>query len=154
MKVDYINPFLTASQKIIKTVLRLDMALGTLSVKGSHDLNEIIVIIIGVKGDFAGKISFCIPHETACKIASIMMEKKVTRLDDISKSAVGELGNMILGRSGIIFANHGINVVISPPTIVQAKRLTISPTYKQIVNIPLNLSNNTSIDIEIEINDK
>lgn len=154
MKADYINPFLIACQKITKMVLRLDLSLGSLSVRETHDLNDILVIIIGVKGDFIGKISFCIQNETACDIASIMMQKKITRLDDMAQSAIGELANMILGRSGIIFSNRGINVIISPPTFVQAKRLTITPTYKKVVNIPLNLSNGSSIDLEIEINDK
>jgi chemotaxis protein CheX len=151
VKVDYINPFLTASKKIIKSVLRLEMNLGNLSVKEEQILNDIFVVIIGVSGDFRGRVMFCIKREVACNIASIMMCKTINKMDDVAQSAVGELANMILGRSGIIFSNKGIKVNISPPTIIQGKKLTITPLKDKIVNIPLMLSNNSLIDIEIEV---
>ena len=153
MKAEYINPFLIASEKIIKVVLKLEMTIGKLVLKDSHMLEDIFVIVIGVSGDFHGRVMLCLKRETACKIASIMMGKPVIKLNEMSKSAVGELANMILGRSGIIFANRGINVSISPPTIIQGDKLTISPISKNIVSIPLHLSNNEVISMEIEVKD-
>lgn len=151
MKADFINPFLIACEKIIKVVLQLDVSLGKLSLKESHDLKDILVVIIGIKGDFNGRVIMCFPHKTAISIASKMMNKYLKRLDDISRSAIGELVSMILGRSGIIFSNSGINVLISPPTVVQATKLNLMPTYEKMIVIPLVLSNGDVIDMEIEM---
>ncbi len=156
MKAEYINPVLIASEKIIKTVLRLEITLGQLSLLEEHNLKESLAIVIWVTGDFHGRIMFGISKKVACNIASIMMGSTVDKLDDFSKSAVGELANMILGRTGIIFSNRGIEVNISPPTLIEGDKLTISPinsskNKKTIINVPINLNNGDIIDMKIEI---
>ncbi|MCX7842341.1 MAG: chemotaxis protein CheX [Clostridia bacterium] len=154
MKADYINPFLGACSKIVNVVLGEDLTRGALSVRESHELSDILVIIIGIKGDFVGKVTLCFKQEIAFNIASNMMGERISELDEMAKSALGELANMILGRASTVFSNKGINVSISPPTIVQAAKLFITPAYGRIINIEMQLGSGDVFDVEVEIEGK
>lgn len=156
MKVDYINPILIASSNIIKALLQEDITLGRLSIQDNHKLFNSIAIIMWMNGDFEGRFIFALKRNVALYIASVMIGKKVTELDDMAKSAVAEMATMILGRTGIIFSERGIDVKISYPTLVEGDCVYIS-TLKQkkssIINIPLIMSQGNTIDIKIESGD-
>jgi|GEM_PF-653195 len=156
MKVDYINPVLIASSKIIKALLQEDITLGRLSLMDNHNLVNSLAIIIWMSGDFEGRFLFAIKRDVALYIASVMMGEEVTELNDMSKSAIAEMSTMILGRTGIIFSERGIDVRISYPTMVEGDSIYISPIKQRkrsIINIPLIMSNGHVIDMKIESSD-
>jgi len=156
MKVDYINPVLIASSKIIKALLQEDITLGRLSLMDNHNLVNSLAIIIWMSGDFEGRFLFAIKRDVALYIASVMMGEEVTELNDMSKSAIAEMSSMILGRTGIIFSERGIDVRISYPTMVEGDSIYISPINQRkrsIINIPLVMSNGRVIDMKIESSD-
>jgi len=156
MKVDYINPVLIASSKIIKALLQEDITLGRLSLMDNHNLVNSLAIIIWMSGDFEGRFLFAIKRDVALYIASVMMGEEVTELNDMSKSAIAEMSSMILGRTGIIFSERGIDVRISYPTMVEGDSIyisTINQRKRSIINIPLVMSNGRVIDMKIESSD-
>ncbi|NLG88418.1 MAG: chemotaxis protein CheX [Clostridiaceae bacterium] len=156
MKVDYINPVLIASSKIIKALLQEDITLGRLSLMDNHNLVNSLAIIIWMSGDFEGRFLFAIKRDVALYIASVMMGEEVTELNDMSKSAIAEMSTIILGRTGIIFSERGIDVRISYPTMVEGDSIYISPIKQRkrsIINIPLIMSNGHVIDMKIESSD-
>ena len=85
MKVDYINPVLIASSKIIKALLQEDITLGRLSLMDNHNLVNNFAIIIWMSGDFEGRFLFAL-RDVALYIASVMMGEEVTVLNDMSKA--------------------------------------------------------------------
>jgi len=156
MKVDYINPILIASSKIIKALLQEDVSLGRLSLLDSHNLQDSIAIILWMSGDFDGRFIFALKRRVAMYIASVMMGEDVTELNDMAKSAVAEMATIILGRTGIIFSERGIDVKISYPTLVEGDSVyisTLNPKKRSIINIPLVMSRGNVIDIKIESGD-
>jgi chemotaxis protein CheX len=153
MKVDYINPVLIASSKIIKVLLQEDIKLGRLTLYDNHELANSIAIIMWMHGDFNGRFLFAIQRNVARYISGIMMGEEINELDDMSKSALAELASMILGRTGIIFSERGIDVKISYPTLVEGDNIYISsmlPQKHTIINIPLIMSQGRIIDMKIE----
>ncbi|NLX78160.1 MAG: chemotaxis protein CheX [Clostridiaceae bacterium] len=156
MKVDYINPVLIASSRIIKILLQEDVILGRLSLSDGHNLTDSMAIIMWMSGDFEGRFVFAIKRDVALYIASTMMGEEITELDDMAKSAVAEMATMILGRTGIIFSERGIEVKISYPTLVEGDCVyisTLSQKKRTIINIPLIMSRGNVIDIKIESGD-
>ena len=156
MKVDYINPVLIASSKILKALLQEDIILGRLSLLDNHDLVDSLAIIMWMSGDFEGRFLFAIKRNVALYIAGIMMGEEIRNLNDISKSALGEMASMILGRTGIIFSERGIDVKISYPTLVEGDSIDISPLNQKkrsIINVPLVMSQGHTIDMKIESNE-
>ena len=113
--------------------------MGRLALYDSHDLIDSIAIVMWIHGDFEGRFLFAIKRSVALYISSIMLGEEVKELNVMSKSALAEMATMILGRTGIIFSERGIDVKISYPTLVEGDSIYISSlTQKRsIINIPL-----------------
>jgi chemotaxis protein CheX len=119
MKVEYINPFIEASQSVIKMLCGSEVVVGKPYLKSSPYFFNHIIIVIGVVGEIKGQIYFELAIETAKGIASAMMGgMPVDELNELSKSAISELGNMIMGNAGAIFFNNSITIDITPPTLL------------------------------------
>ena len=139
MKVEYINPFITAAQSMVKTLCAVDAKLGKVFLKKSPYAVDQVIILIGVVGEIKGQVCFELSVETAKKIASIMMGGvPVMELDEISKSAVAELGNMIMGNAATIFESKNTGIDITPPSLLMGERIEISNEFPTI-SVPLEL---------------
>lgn len=146
INVDYINPFLIAATKILNDMCSVQAKLGKPYVQSPVFLKETLVILIGVTGAMKGQVMIAFDNNVACDIASKMMMMPVTEMDDMSRSAIAELGNMIMGNTATIFSTKGINIDITPPTIGNGT-MSFSNTYAQNICVPLEYE-----DKKIEIN--
>ena len=68
------------------------------------------VIIIGLTGELKGQVLICFDIEAVLDIASKMCMMPITQMDDLSCSAICELGNMILGNAATLFASDGMGI--------------------------------------------
>jgi chemotaxis protein CheX len=106
-----------------------------------------------MNGDFEGRFLFAIKRNVALHIAGMMMGEEIKELNQMAKSALAELATMILGRTGIIFSERGIDVKITYPTLVEGDSIYISALNQRkrsIINIPLIMSHGNVIDMKIE----
>ena len=148
MKVEYINPFIEASQSVIKMLTNCEIRIGKPYLKQTPYYFNQIVIVIGVVGEIRGQLYFEMPIETAKSIASVMMGgMPVLELDEISKSAISEMGNMIMGNASTIFFNLNINIDITPPTLL-AGEIEMSNKIQTVV-VPVELEGIGNININI-----
>ena len=96
--VEYINPFLMAATSVIKDICQVDMKIGRPYVKTTEFASDSVIIMIGVTGEVRGQVLMSFPEAHALHVASkMMMGMPVTALDDMSASAINELGNMMMG---------------------------------------------------------
>ncbi|HBY20036.1 MAG: chemotaxis protein CheC [Clostridiales bacterium GWE2_32_10] len=138
VNVKYINPFIEAAQSVLKDMCQQDLKIGKIYLKASPYASSEVVVNIGVTGDIKGQVLFSISKDVACSIASKMMGgMEVKELDELSKSAVQELTNMILGSTATIFYNRGISIDITPPCLLIAQDIKISISDMKIISIPL-----------------
>ncbi len=152
MNVEYINPFINVSMNLIQMVCNVGANRGQIFVKDSPFMADHVVIIIGIAGEFKGQVFFSMDEETACKIASAMMfGMEVPALDEMSKSAIAELGNMILGNVSTEFYNQGVKIDITPPTVLVGTDMAISTKGIKTVCVPLVLDNGGRVEIDISI---
>jgi chemotaxis protein CheX len=79
------------------------------------------------------------------------MGMPVAELDEMAKSAISELTNMILGNTATIFYNNGVAVDITPPSLLMGSNIQISTSKMQTICIPLALSNDTTFEIDVAI---
>lgn len=149
INVEYINPFVEGATNIIKNTCNVDVALGKPYLKASPFASNTVAIILGVTGDIKGQVIFNMPIESAKAIASkMMMGMPVTELDEMSKSAISELTNMILGTTATIFYNKGIKIDITPPSLLLGESMQITTNKIENVSIPLEI---TEIGAKFEI---
>ncbi len=154
MNIEYINPFIEASQTVLKQVANVDAKLGKVFLKSAPYMGESVLIIVGITGKIRGQAIFTMNKNVAYKIASAMMfGMPVDELNEISKSALSELTNMILGNTATILYNKGIGIEITPPSLLFGENLQITPSKMKTICIPLYLSDNEILEIDISVED-
>lgn len=152
MNVEYINPFIEASQTVLKQIANIDAKLGKVYIKASPYVSDSVVVIVGLTGKIRGQVMFTMSKQAAMGIASSMMGgMSVTELDEISKSAISELTNMILGNTATILYNKGIGIEITPPSLLMGDNMQVSPNKMKTVCIPLQLNETDVLDIDISV---
>ena len=98
MNADFINPFLMSATKIMQEICQTEMKIGKPYVKTTEFENESVAVMIGITGELKGQVIMAFEFNKALDVASkMMMGMPVTALDDMSISAISELGNMIMG---------------------------------------------------------
>lgn len=151
MKAEYINSFIQGSQSVIKALLGLEAKLGKVHIRNSPISVSKVVIIIGVFGKIKGQVCFELSVESAKKVASVMMSGlAVDVFDEMSKSAVSEMGNMIMGNISTIFSSKNISIEITPPSLLTGDKIEISNKVPTIV-VPLELDRLGTISINVAV---
>lgn len=123
MNAEHINVFLMATSKILQDMCGYNPKIGKPSVKNCDFMDDTLVIMIGVTGEMKGQVMLSFEDAVACDIAGKMMMMPVQELDDVSTSAICELGNMIMGNASTVFSVEGIGIDITPPTICKGNVL-------------------------------
>jgi len=77
--------------------------------------------IIGVTGQLEGQVIYTFEEKVAVRIASALIGETVDGLDDMAKSAVAELTNVMTGNAAISLSENGYSCVLTPPTCSQVK---------------------------------
>ncbi len=152
MNIEYINPFIEASQTVLKQIASIDVKLGKVYLKTSPYKSENIIIMVGLTGSIRGQAIFSMSQKLAMSIASNMMfGMPVTEFDEISKSAISELTNMILGNAATLLYNKGTSVEITPPSLLMGDNMSISINKMKTICVPLVLESGEAIELDISV---
>lgn len=143
---EHINPLLTAARQILQTACQIEAAIGKPSLEGVTGKKDTFAISINLIGDVKGQALLAFDQDVACDIASRMCMMPITEMDDLSKSAICELGNMIMGNAATVFSTHGITVDITPPLLIQGDVL-FSRTYGTYICVPLMYDGDRMIEL-------
>jgi len=149
MKAEYINPFLESAQMVIEQVVQIRPSTGAISVKDIKFVEQYIWIHIGVNGQMNGNIIFGLKEDVALKMISAMMGGYViNEMDEMGKSAISELSNMISGNASTILYNQGMTVDITPPRIVEMAQAAGFENSKALA-VPLIIESIGQLDIQV-----
>lgn len=152
MKAEYINPFLDSARIVLEQMISVRPTTGELGIKDVKFVERYIWIQIGLTGQMQGDIVFGLHEDVALKLVSAMMGGFVlNEMDEMGKSAISELGNMISGNASTILFNQGVRVDITPPVIVQSAAAA-GFTPKRALTIPLIMDGIGELDIQVLIN--
>lgn len=153
MKAEHINPLFEATQSVLTNMLQADPNKGDLSTQEHHFIAERINASIGVTGDLEGFVYFTMDEETALNVVEKMSGMPVEEVNDMAKSAVGELANIITGNAATNLSNVGYQCDITPPSIAVGDNLEISTDYGDFLVIPLH-SELGDIKINVSLKEK
>lgn len=140
MDVNLINPFIGAIVGVLpqvgfKNVERKSLTLGEKRLNTSG-----VVLNVGIIGEKTGNVAYVVSEDSAKKIAStMMMGMPIVEFDDMAKSAVSELSNMVTANSTINLSNNGINVDISVPTIYCGNKIEFNMSKEQVITVLFNV---------------
>ena len=150
LNAEIINPFLSSGMQMLKDVAQIETKLGKPVVKQAKFDKNTIVIMIGITGEMKGQVMLAFPLPIACKVAGNMCMMEITEMNDLSMSAICELGNMIMGNAATIFSTKGIGIDITPPTICVGD-MVFTTSITQNISIPLTLADNTTIEVNVAV---
>jgi chemotaxis protein CheX len=125
--------------------------IGKLSVKLKEVVKTGVLVVIGIVGDIKGNAVYSIDIEDAQKIAStMMMGAPVDSFDDMAKSAISELTNMLTATAATFFSNSGITVEISTPTLLHGENMSANMNADPILCVPL-FGDDVAIELNISV---
>lgn len=150
LNAEHINPFLIAATKILKDMCFIDTKIGRPFVKNISFQDDTVVIMIGVAGELKGQVMVALANDVACDIASKMCMMPITQMDELSKSAICELGNMMMGNAATVFSTKGIGIDITPPTLCVGN-VNIHTSFSKNICIPLTYDDGKTIEFNIAI---
>lgn len=150
MSAEYINPFLMSASSIMKDMCQLDVKVGKPYIKTTEFAEESVIIMIGITGEIRGQVIIAFSLPVACDIASKMIMMQVTEMNELSMSAISELGNMILGNAATIFSTKGIGIDITPPTLCRGS-LSITTSYAKNICVPLCYDDGKYVELDIAL---
>ncbi len=125
MRIEYINPFIEASFDILNEVLKTNVKRNELYLKKLGESMKGVAVVIGVTGKVTGRIVFDMTEETALKLASKMNGENIKEFDEMARSTIGELANMITGRAVTRLEKDNLSFCFTPPTIISGENLHI-----------------------------
>jgi chemotaxis protein CheX len=152
MNTAYINPFLEALIKVLEQFEIHGVEIGNMEKKERTQVTLDVTAIVGLVGDIKGNVAYSFSQETAKKLLSSMAPGLGTdEFDIMALSAIGELSNMTTGKASILLSNIGVNIDISPPSIIVGEEIyfIISPVQSIAVNINTP-AGRIEVNIEIE----
>ena len=137
VSAEHINPFLLSAQQILTQVCMIQTKVGQISKDTMVIDGEPVFIMLGITGEMTGQVCIVLDLDVAKDVASrMMMGMPVAEIDDMAKSALSELGNMIMGNAATLLANNDLKIDITPPTLGMGSTKLSSPNMTTI-RVPL-----------------
>ena len=151
--IKYINPFVKATLTVMEMLGMTGGALGKPSLSDMKFPDNAFLIQVGVTGGMKGQVILGFTEQKAKDTASVMMMgMPVNELDAMACSALGELGNMIMGNSSTIFSTMNIVFDITPPLSMHGYDLKLQAETTAI-RIPIVINYEEHLSIYICITD-
>lgn len=151
MKAEYINPFIAAVNNIFPQLGFEEISKKNVSVKKNNVDRSGILMMLGIVGDIEGNIAYYLSFEDAKKIAAkMMMQEDLEELNDIAKSALSELSNMLTANASINLSQKNINVDITTPSTLFGQSFSLDMNTDSFISIEM-IVDDMLIDINIAI---
>ncbi|MCQ2241283.1 chemotaxis protein CheX [Treponema sp.] len=127
MRVEYINPFVETSYRVLKEVLEgAEVKRGDLYLKSTAMPVMGVAALVGLAGDVEGRVLFDMSFETALNIASKMNCETMTKFDDMAKATISELANIITGQAVTKLHELGFKFDLTPPALFAGENMEIA----------------------------
>jgi chemotaxis protein CheX len=124
VKVEYINPFISAAVEVFSTMLKCQIKRGKLSLSTGNQPTLDISGVVGLSGRASGTVVLSFSRDVATQATEVLLTQKCSTITSDVIDAVGELTNMIAGRakSGL----EHLAMTLALPTVVTGKNHIIS----------------------------
>jgi chemotaxis protein CheX len=135
MKVEFINPFIAATNDVFQTMLKCTLLRGQLSLKNEHTPVHEVSGLIGLSGRCKGMVVVSVGRHTAISAAEVMLGFRPAELDGDVMDAMGEITNMIVGSAKSQLEEF--NMTIGLPIVICGKGQAIAfPSQVTPIVIP------------------
>jgi chemotaxis protein CheX len=124
MQVELVNPFLSATCDVFRTMLSCQIRRGPVGRKDGRAPQYEVSGLIGLSGKCQGMVVVSLGRQTALQAASILLAHEATEINADVVDAVGEMTNMIAGAAKAQLAEYELSVGL--PTVICGRHHSIS----------------------------
>jgi chemotaxis protein CheX len=135
MNVSFVNPFISATINVFKTMISLDVRPGRPKVKSKPFPLYDVSGIIGLSGVAQGSISLSFPKIMALKIVSKMLGTELKVVGEDLSDGIGELANIIAGNAKQGLAKYSLSISL-PKVVVGKDHQLLSPRRCPSILVP------------------
>jgi chemotaxis protein CheX len=137
MQAEVAQPFVLAARGVLEQEVGGEIGRGPITVeRGDFEAGE-VTAVVGVTGALSGAIMYRMSEATALAIVGQMMGQAFSELDALARSGVGELGNVITGRAGVLLERAGVRADIAPPMLIVGRGGVLSSLDIPRLVVPL-----------------
>ena len=148
MSFQHIDSFVRAAYSVIEMMLNPEVEAGKPFFNEEPLQKYDVLVLVGVLGDLQGQVLCGMSTETAQKIISQMMGTEVDGINEMGKSAICELKNIITGTASTNLSLVGYNCNITPPLFVTRDNI---PDFLRHIHTSLAIPIHTPFG-EVDIN--
>lgn len=139
LAIELINPFLKSFVNTMNQFGLTNIKKGAVKKKLRLESDYQVNVVVGIVGDVKGNVTYNFSIETAKNIATtMMMGMEVTELDEMAKSAISEMANMITGGASAVYESMKKETDISPPTLIIGENIKAWISQVETVSIEFN----------------
>lgn len=136
-RVGLVNQYVSAAVQILSHETRGGVERGQVELQANPYTTEEVTAVVGISGDLSGSLYLSMSEQTACGIVAVMLGQPVAELDEIARSGIAELANVIAGTAGIALASRGLTTNISPPLLLHGAGARLSSVDLQRLVVSL-----------------
>jgi chemotaxis protein CheX len=145
-----VEPFIEASKYVINEVTGMDFSVNRIYAKESPYHIKDVAVLFGVFGEIKGQAILSMDSSLAKKIsASMIGAGEITELDELAKSALAEIGNMVFGHTANMFYNKGVKFDITPPSVLAGSQLRFSSDKMSVTCLEYLFENGEIMELNI-----
>lgn len=119
MKVELINPFVSATVHVFKTMFSTELKRGQVYLRKPDQSHGGVSGVIGLSGQALGTAAVIVSDDTAIKITERFLGMEITEVNEDVVDCIGEVINMVAGNAKAQMEQY--NLSISLPSIVRGK---------------------------------
>jgi len=140
MKIEYINPFLEASVYVLEQFMQgVSIDKNKLGVISEPLASLGVAALVGLTGQLKGRVIYDMTQETALQVVSKMNFEEFNEFNELARSTINELSNMITGTAVAKLSGLGYKFDLTPPSLFTGQKVIITDAMhlKHLV-VPVN----------------
>lgn len=129
LDVNFINPFLISTVKVLETQASTKATAGQIYKKDAKEKysGDISGVIGLVSEAFSGSVVISFPAQTFLKIMSRMLGEEFTEMNKDIQDGAGEFTNIIFGQAKVLLNEQGFGIKTALPSVVSGNDHSIIP---------------------------
>ena len=117
MKMQLIQPFISAADSVLAHALNGPTRIGDLSVEEEGYRPKGFSARVAILGEIEGRIIVDMDSATAVRLASALAGYEVEKSEQAVRETLCELANMIIGNAVTLLNDHGYRFKVHPPEV-------------------------------------
>lgn len=129
LDVNFINPFLLATTKVLQMQASTKATTGQVYKKSPHEKfqGDISGVIGLISEAFSGSVVISFPSQTFLKIMSRMLGEEYTTITKEIEDGAGELTNIIFGQAKALLNEQGFGIKTALPSVIMGNDHSVLP---------------------------